>query len=332
MKIIQLLLMCVYMCMSLLCNAQSGYSLYTKIPLKGNGDWDYLQVDQVNNRLFVTHSDRAHVLSLKTNKEIGQINNLKGAHHIALLPKFNKGFISNGANNTVLVFDYTSLDSLTSIKIDGINPDPMCYDSYSGKLYVFCDNDLAIIIDPATNKTTGQIALKGAPEFALPDGKGLIYNNVEDKNAMSTIDVNKKAVIKTYNLKKNAAPTGMAADFKNDRLFIVCRGINELAVLDNKTGKIVVSLPIGKKVDGVYFDERNRLIICPGGDGSLTFIRQKDKNKYEVVQTLSTKAGAKTMAFDSRTQKIYVCSADIAKVTNEMVPGSFKVLVYAKSK
>jgi len=213
MRLIQLLVIFFTITISALCNAQSGYKLYTKIPLKGNGGWDYLKIDEANNRLFVTHSDRAHVLSLKSNKEIGQINNLKGAHHVILLPEFNKGFISNGDNNTVFVFDYKNLDSLTTIKINGVNPDPMCYDNFSKKLYVFCDNDLAVIIDPVTNKTSGEIKLKGAPEFPLPDGKGLIYNNLEDKDAMNIIDVNKKQVIKTYNFKKGAAPTGMAGGF-----------------------------------------------------------------------------------------------------------------------
>lgn len=332
MKILQLLVFVFIIVISSLCNAQSGYKLYTKIPLKGNGTWDYLKIDEETNRLFVTHSDRAHVISLKTNKETGEIKNLKGAHHIILLPEFNKGFISNGENNTVLVFDYKSLDSLTTITINGVNPDPMCYDSFSKKVYVFCDNNLAVIIDPSTNKTTGLIKLNGAPEFPLPNGKGLIYNNLEDKDAMSIIDVNKKQVIKMYALKKGAAPTGMAADFKNERLFIVCRGINELAVLDYKIGKIITSLPIGKKVDGVYFDEPDHLIICSGGDGTLTFIKQKSKNDYHVVQTLSTKAGAKTMAFDNKTQNIYLCAATLSKNSGKVLPGSFEVLVYVKSK
>ena len=234
-----------------LANAQSGYKLYTKIPLQGNGNWDYLKVDEPGDRLFVTHSDRAHIISLKTNQQIAEIKNLYGAHHIILLADYNKGFISNGDNNTVLVFDYKTLDSITTIKINGINPDPLCYDTYSKKLYAFCDNNLAIIIDPVTNKINGEIKLKGTPEFPLPNGKGLIYNNLEDKDAINIIDVNTKRVIKTYPLKKNAAPTGMAGDFINERLFIVCRGINELAVLDYTTGKIITSIPIGKKVDGV---------------------------------------------------------------------------------
>ncbi|HVT84230.1 MAG TPA: hypothetical protein VHD35_03465, partial [Chitinophagaceae bacterium] len=167
---------------SYVCDAQSGYSLDTKISLKGNSNWDYMQIDESTSRLFISHGDRANVVDLNTNKEIAEIKNLKGAHHIILLSQFNKGFISNGNNNTVLVFDYKTLDSITTIKIKGENPDPMCYDDFSKTLFVFCDNDLAVMINPATDKISGQIKLKGSPEFPLPDGKGLIYNNLEDKD------------------------------------------------------------------------------------------------------------------------------------------------------
>lgn len=330
MKLSQLLVVAFAITISSLCNAQSGYKLTTKIALEGNENWDYMKLDETTNRLFISHGDRANVVDLKTNKEIAEIQNLKGAHHIILLPQFNKGFISNGANNTVLVFDYKTLDSITTIKINGENPDPMCYDNFSKKLFVFCDNNLALIIDPSNDKISGEIKLKGVPEFPLPDGKGLIYNNLEDKDAIEIIGITKKQVIKTYNLKKGAAPTGMAGDFKNERLFIVCRGINELAVLDNKTGKIIASVPIGKKVDGIYFDEPTHLIICSGGDGTLTFIRQKSKNEYELLQTLTTKAGAKTMVFDTNTKNIYVCASSFSKNNNEIIPNSFEVLVYKK--
>ncbi|MDP4283617.1 MAG: YncE family protein [Bacteroidota bacterium] len=329
MKSIKLLIIAFTIIIPSVCSAQSGYTLNAKISLPGNGGWDYMKIDEANHRLFISHGDRANVVDLKTNKEIAEIHNLQGAHHIILLPQFNKGFISNGNNNTVLVFNYKTLDSITTIKLNGENPDPVCYDNFSKKLFVFCDNNLAEIIDLATNKISGEIHLKGSPEFALPNGKGLIYNNLEDKDAIEIIDITKKQVIQSYPLKRGAAPTGMAADFKNERLFIACRGINELAVLNNKTGKIINSVPIGKKVDGVYFDEPNHLIICSGGDGTLTFIKQKNKNEYEVLQTLPTKPGAKTMVFDTNTKKIYVVASS-SKSDHEIIPNSFEMLVYKK--
>lgn len=307
--------------------SQSGYSLIKKISLPGNGSWDYLKIDE-DQRLFVSHFDRVHVINLNTDKETDEIKNLHGAKHIILLKQLNKGFISNGDNNTVLIFNYTTLDSITTIKIKGTKPDPMCYDAFSKKIYVFCDNNTASIIDPVNNKETGQIKLKGDPEFALPDGKGLIYNNLENKNAIEVIDVRKKEVIKIFSLKKNAAPTGMAADMENNRLFVACRGISELAVLDLNTGKIISSLPIGEKVDGVYFDPGNKYIFCSGGNGTLTIIREQSKNDYRPVENLTTPKGSKTMALDIKTHKLYLSSSAFEKGTDSMVPDTFFVSVY----
>ncbi len=331
MKLIRLLVVAFTIAISALCNAQSGYKLVKEIHLPGNGSWDYLKIDN-SNRLFVSHSDRAHVIDLKTDKEINEIKNLHGARHIILLPEFNKGFISNGDNNTVLVFDYKTLDSITTINVSGESPDPMCYDEFSKKLYVFCDNNLACIIDPVTNEEKGQIKLNGAPEFGLPDNKGLIYNNLEDKDAVEVIDVRKKQVTRIFKLKKNAAPTGMAADLKNNKLFVACRGINELAVLDINSGKIIASLPIGEKVDGVYFDSRYNYILCSGGKGRLTIIHQKSKNEYKLLENLSTAMGSKTMALDSETHKIYMSTSTFEKGTDNVIPNTFIVSIFGIKK
>lgn len=309
------------------CVAQSGYTLQKKISLPGNGSWDYLKIDN-DNRLFVSHGDRVHVINLKTCKEINEIKNLHSAKHIVLLKQFNKGFISNADNNTVLVFNYTTMDSIANINVHGESPDPMCYDEFSEKLYVFCDNNIASIIDPLNNKEISTINLKGAPEFPLPDNKGIIYNNLEDKDAVEVIDLEKKQVTKIYNLKKNAAPTGMAADLKNNRLFVACRGINELAILDSKSGKIIASLPISEKVDGVYFDEKNKYIFCSGGDGFVTIIVQKSKDDYAVLQKLKTRIGAKTMALDNGTHNLYLSTADFEK--GRIKPNSFALYIYSQ--
>jgi DNA-binding beta-propeller fold protein YncE len=307
--------------------SQSGYHLVKKIELPGNGSWDYLKIDN-DNRLYVSHGDRVHVINLNTCKEIKEIKNLHSAKHIVLLKQFNKGFISNAENNTVQVFNYTTMDSIAAINVHGESPDPICYDEFSKKLYVFCDNNIASIIDPVSNKEISTINLQGAPEFPLPDNKGIIYNNLEDKDAVEVIDLEMKQVTKIYKLKKDAAPTGMAADLKNDRLFVACRGINELAILDSKSGKIIASLPTSEKVDGVYFDEKNKYIFCSGGDGFVTIIVQKSKNDYAVLQKLSTRIGAKTMALDKGTHNLYLTTADFEK--DRIKPNSFALYIYAQ--
>lgn len=311
-------------------NAQSGYKFSAKISLKGNGGWDYLQIDETTNRLFVTHDDRVHIISLKNNMEIGTIYNLRGAHHVTLAPKENKFFVSNGKNNTVSVYNYTTLDSITTIPINGENPDPMCYDLFSKKLYVFCDNDTAVIVDPITNDVKGTIALGGSPDFALADGKGIIYNNLEGKDETIVIDVVKKKVIKKFTLPKHSAPTGMAFDEKNGRLFIVCRGINKMAVLNASNGSIIALLNIEAKVDGAYFDNVTKLIFCSGGSGKTTIIKQLSKDSYKIIDKLVTKIGTKTMELNNATHELYFAAADYLKGSKSLVPNTFSVSVFKK--
>ncbi|MEO6917318.1 MAG: YncE family protein [Chitinophagaceae bacterium] len=306
----------IMLCFSTLCKAQSGYNFSEKIALQGDGSWDYLQIDESANRLFVTHDDRVHIISLTNRKEVGTIYNLHGAHHVTVIPELNKFFVSNGKNNTVSVYNYTTLDSITTIHIDDENPDPMCYDVFSKKLYVFCDNDKAVLIDPTDNHITGTIALGGAPDFALSTGKGLIYNNLEGTDETNVIDVVKQKVIKRFPLPKHSAPTGMAFDEKNNRLFVVCRGINKMAVLDASNGKVITLLSIEGNVDGLYFDHLTKLIFCSGGSGKTTVIKQLSKDSYKVIDKLVTKVGTKTMELNPVTHDLYFAAASFVSGTN----------------
>nr|WP_199082443.1 YncE family protein [Pedobacter sp. ASV19] len=309
--------------------AQSGYKLSNKISLNGNGKWDYLQADKKSNRLFVSHFDRVHVVDLETEKEIGTIKNLSGVHGIALAPEFNEGFISNGVNNTVTVFNYKTLDSITTIKLSTEKPDAILYDKSSKKIWVFCGkSNNAAVIDPATNQQTSTVAIGEAPEFAVSDKKGLIYNNLEEGNAIAVIDAAAQKTLRTFPLEKGSAPTGLALDKEGGRLFSACAETNKLSVVDIATGKTIATLPISSHVDAVAFDSEHKMIFCSGGDGITTIIKQLSIDKYEVLERLKTPAGAKTMALDSKTHKIYFSTADYVAGSKNIKPGSFKVLIY----
>lgn len=309
--------------------AQSGYKPSGKIALGGDGKWDYMQIDKKNNRLFVSHFDRVHIINLETEKEIGTIKNLSGVHGIALAPEFNEGFISNGANNTVTVFNYQTLDSITTIKLGTEKPDAIIYDKSSKKVWVFCGkSNNAAVIDPTSNQQISIVAIGKAPEFAVSDKKGFIYNNLEEGNAIAVIDATAQKTLRTFPLEKGAAPTGLALDKEGGRLFSACAEIKKLSVVDILTGKTVASLPISSHVDAVAFDTENKMIFCSGGDGITTVIKQLSKDKYEVLEQLKTPTGAKTMALDSKTHKIYFSTADYLTGSKNIKPGSFKVLVY----
>lgn len=305
------------------------YVLDKTIPLTGEGGYDYLSIDKVNNRLYVSHGTMVNVVDLATETQVGVIENMKGVHGIAIDNKANRGFISDGRSNAVVAFDLKTLKTIATIPLDAKGPDAIMYDPYSDRVYSFNgDSNNSSVVDPNTLKQVGTIALGGAPEFAVSDGKGKIYNNLEDKNSLNVIDTKTLKVIKNYPLAPKGAPTGVALDEKNKRTFSVSRENNSMVVIDITTGKVVTTVPIGAGVDAVAYDAETKLIFCSNGDGTTTIIKQESADKYSVAQTLATQNRAKTLALDTKTHKIYLSVVNFEPGTRKALPNSFKVLVY----
>jgi YVTN family beta-propeller protein len=301
----------------------------TKIALTGDGGYDYLSIDKVNNRLYVSHGTMVNVVDLATNKQIGVIEGMKGVHGIAIVNKWDRGFISDGRANAAVVFDLKTLKTISTIPLDAKGPDAIIYDPYSDKVFSFNgESNNSSVIDPKTMKQVGTIDLGGAPEFAVPDGKGKMYNNLEDKSSMNIIDTKAMKVIKNFSLAPCGGPTGVALDLKNNRAFSVCRENKGMSVVDITSGIVVATVPIGAGVDAVAYDAETKLIFCSNGDGTTTIIKQASADKYDVVQTLNTQARARTLTLDSKTHKIYLSVSDREKGTNKAMPGTFTVLVY----
>ncbi|MDB4926872.1 YncE family protein [Mucilaginibacter sp.] len=305
------------------------YVLDKTIALTGDGGYDYLSIDKVNNRLYVSHGTMVNVVDLATDKQIGLIENLKGIHGIAIDNKANLGFISDGKANAVVAFDLKTLKIAATIPLDSKDADAIIYDPFSDRVYTFNgESNNSCVVNPNTLKQVGTIALGGAPEFAVTDGKGKIYNNLEDKNSLNVIDTKTLKVVKNFPLAPKGAPTGIALDEKDKRAFSVSRENNSMVVVDIITGKVVATLPIGAGVDAVAYDPETKLIFCSNGDGTTTIIKQESADKYSVVQTLATQNRAKTLALDTRTHKIYLSVTSFEPGTRKAVPNSFKVLVY----
>ena len=305
------------------------YVLDKTIDLPGDGGYDYLAIDKVNDRLYVSHGTSVNVVDLKTEKPVGVIANLKGVHGIAIDNKANRGFISDGRANTVVAFDLKTLETLATIPVEAKGPDAIMYDPYSDRIFSFNgESNNSSVVDPNTMKQVGTVDLGGAPEFAVSDGTGKIYNNLEDKNSMNVIDAKTLKVVKNYPLAPGGGPTGLALDDPNHRAFSVCRENKGMSVVNLTTGKVIATLPIGAGVDAVAFDPEAKLIFCSNGDGTTTIIRQESADKYTVIQTLKTQNRAKTLALDTKTHKIYLSVASFEAGTRKPIPGSFKVLVY----
>src|ERR1700733_413554 len=242
---------------ALLCTGSISLSLHAQtyvlektIALPGDAGYDYLSIDKVNHRLYVSHGTTVNVIDLDTEQPVGVISDMKGVHGIAIANKSNRGFISDGRADAVVAFDLTTLKTLAVIPVDAKGPDAIIYDPYSDRVFSFNgESKNASVVDPNTLKQVGTVDLGGGPEFAVPDGKGLMYNNLEDKNSLNVIDTKTLKVIKNYPLAPGGGPTGIALDEKNHRTFSVCRENKAMEVMDVTTGKVVATVPIGSGVD-----------------------------------------------------------------------------------
>ncbi len=309
-------------------SAQS-YKFDKKIALPGDGGYDYLSIDEANNHLFVSHGTSVNVIDLATEKPIASIDGMKGVHGIAVVNELNKGFISDGKADAVVVFDLTTFKTIGTIPLSSKDADAIIYDPYSKKVLSFNGDGKSVsVVDPVAMKEVKTVSLEGGPEFAVSDEKGLVYDNIEDLNAMKVIDAKNWTVKTTWPLAPCGAPTGLALDAANGRLFTGCRTNKGLSVVDIKTGKVITTIAIGAGVDAVVYDAADKLIFISNGDATLTIIKQESADKYTVVQTLATAPRAKTMALDKKTKKIYLSAPEFQPGTRNIVPGTFAVLVY----
>jgi YVTN family beta-propeller protein len=305
------------------------YVLDRNIPLTGDGGFDYLSIDAINHRLYVSHGTSVNVIDLETEHAIGEIKEMQGVHGIAIANDLNRGFISDGRADAVVVFDLKTLKTITTIKVSGKGPDAITYDPYSQRVFSFNgESNNASVIDAKTLKQIGTVDVGGGPEFAVPDGKGKIYNNLEDKNSLNVIDSKSLKVINNYPLSPCGAPTGLALDQTNQRLFTGCRQNKGMSVVDANSGKVITTVSIGAGVDAVAYDPMTKLVFCSNGDGTTNIFKQESADDYKPVQTLNTQVRAKTMALDLKTHKIYLSVADFETGTRKVIPGTFKVLVY----
>jgi YVTN family beta-propeller protein len=305
------------------------YQFSKKISLPtGDGKWDYQKID--DGKLYVSHADRIHIIDLKTEKQIGEITGLKGVHGIAPVKDLNKGFISNGTDNSITIFDLKTYKVLNTIMIEGKKADAILYDKFSNQVFVFNNGSgNAMVIDPKTDKVVGKVEMGGAPEFAASNEKGSVFNNNEESNEVFEIDAKTLKIKNKFSLAPNEVPTGLAIDVKNNRLFSVCRKTKTMVVMDASTGKIVATLPIGAGVDGVIYDKKMQLIITSNGEGSATVIRQVDTDNYTVSQTLTTSKGQKTIVFDEKSNNIFLTGANYQEDGKTPAIGTFGVSVYS---
>lgn len=312
-----------------LLHAQNA-KVVNRFPLPGDGGWDYITVDEAANTVYTSHGNIVQAINAIDGKLIATIENLNGVHGIALAKDLNKGFISNGRDSSVTVIDLTTYKTTAKIQVTGKNPDAILYDPFSQLVFTFNGRTANVTaIDAKTNQVKGTIKVDGKPEFAQTNLKGNIYVNIEDKSMINVIDTKTLKVIKHWSIAPGEEPSGLALDNENHRLFSVC-GNKLMVVTDAETGKVITTLPIGDGCDGVAFDSVLKRAYSSNGEGNITVVQEVNKDKFEVVATIPTQKGARTIAANSKTHHLYLPAAEYKSAESgkrpSVIPGSFVIL------
>ena len=293
--------------------AGPGYKVIKKIKLGGEGRWDYLTVDSAARRLYMSRATHVMVVDIEKNKLLGYIEDTPGVHGIAIAPALNRGFISNGKADRATIFDLKTLKVLGQVKTGG-NPDSILYDQATNKVFTFNGKSSdTTVFDASSGVVLANIPLGGKPEFHAADGEGRVYVNMEDTSEIVEIDSRNLTVTKRYSLKPCEEPSGMGFDKKNRRIFSVCAN-KIMTISDPVEGKVIATVPIGDDSDASVFDPETGYIYSSNGDGTFTVVGETSPGKFEVIQTLLTGEGARTMAVDSKTHHIYLPSAKFLPV------------------
>ena len=315
--------------------ATPGYHVIHRINAGGEGGWDYVTVDPDGNRLFLSRGTHAMVIDLGRDSVVGDIPNTLGIHGVALAPELNRGFTSNGRDSSVTIFDYKTLAPIAVVKIPGRNPDAILYDPATKRVFTFNGGTSnATAIDATNGIVVGTVDLGGKPETAVSDG-GKVYANIEDKSEIAVFDPKTLAVLARWPLAPCEEPSGLAIDRVRQRLFAGC-GNKTMAVVDMRTGKVVATPAVGSGVDAAGFDPGTQLAFTSNGEGTITVVHEDTPDKYTVVETVPTQRGARTMAVNPKTHRLYTVTAEFGpapaptadrpRPRPPMIPGTFVVL------
>jgi YVTN family beta-propeller protein len=307
------------------------YKQVKEIPISGAGGWDYLSIEAKARRLYVTHADKIVVIDLNNDTVAGEIADTPGVHGFALAPELGRGFSSNGRENKVSIVDLKTNSTIAKVETGEV-PDAVLYEPNRAEVYAFNGKGRsATVIEARGGKVIATIPLDGKPEFAQTQGER-VFCNIEDKNEVAVIDTKTHNVIARWPLAQGEEQTGMAIDPAHHRLFVGCHN-KLLLMVDNVAGKIIASVPIGVGVDACAFDDANQLVFASCSDGTTT-IAKVNGDKLEVVQTLETERGARTMALDPVTHRIYLATAKLDENAKDehgrpkIIDGTFHVLIY----
>lgn len=302
--------------------------------------FDYITVDSSARRVYLSHGTEIKVIDADHGSLIGNITGLKQDHGVAIAQEFGRGFISDGAQGKVIIFDLRTLQVIGEAKADN-DADSVVYDPASKRVFAQSgDPHSSTVIDAKSGAVVGTIELGGAPEFAVADGKGTVYVNLEDKNEVIAIDSRTLTLKSHWPVAPAGRPTALAMDIMHRRLFSAGRNPQMLVVMDADTGKVIQSFPISAGVDAAAYDPETGMIFCSTREGMIHIFHEDSPDKFSEVEAVKTEVGAKTMGLDTKTHNLFVDTAefgpaaaptaDRARPQQRALPGTFHVLVYGR--
>jgi len=305
----------------------------------GKEYWDYITFDSASRRLYLSHNTEVKVVEADSGKIVGSIPDLKRVHGIALVQHLGKGFISDGGADEVVVFNIETLKTTGHIKTGG-NPDCIIYDPASKHVFTMNGKTSdSSVIDPATDTVVATISMGGRPEYAVADGKGMIYDNIEDKNEVVALDSRTNTIKARWPIAPAEEATAMDMDVKHHVLFVGGRN-KLLAMMDAETSKVIQTCPIGAGVDTNIYEPETGLLFTATREGTLHIFHEDAPDKFSVVETVKTEFGARNAALDHKTHRIFIDTADFGPTPAPMtgqpnpqptpVSGTFRLLVYGR--
>lgn len=313
---------------------------YTFGPAEGSTReyFDYIFVDSPARRVYLSHGTEIKVLDADNGSLIGNITGLKQDHGVAVATEFGRGFITDGGQGKVVIFDLKTLKTVGEAKADD-DADSIVYDPASKRVFVMNgDPHSCTVIDAKSGAVVSTVDLGGGPEFAVADGKGRIYVNIENKNELISLDSNALKIESRWPLAPAGTPTALAIDREHRRLFSAGRNPQMLVVLDADSGKVIQSFPISAGVDAAAYDPETGLIFASTREGMIHIFHEDSPDKFSEVESVKTEYGAKTLGLDAKTHNVFVDTADFAPPAaptaehphpqRAAIPGTFHVLVF----
>ena len=316
--------------------AQSPFQVQHEWKLGGDGGWDYLAVDPQSKLLYITRGTHVMVVDTTQGKQVADIPGLHGIHCVVFSSDGVHGYITDGGANQVAVFDRKTNTIQKTIPV-GDHPDGAVFEPVTKTVWAFNGRSQNVtVIDTNTDTVVATVALPGKPEFPVADGRGFVYDNIEDKSVIVRLDAKGHTVAATWPVAPCESPSGLAIDREHRRLFAVCDN-QQMAVVDADSGKVVASPATGDGPDAARFSPADQVAFSPnGGSGTLSIVHEDSPDKYTVAQTLATKRGARTMAMDPDGSHVYLITAEFGprpaatqdnpRPRPAMVPGSFEVI------